>query len=411
MVYKKRSSCAICKKNKSLHSILNYNEVPLAGDFPKKEEIGQCLKFNLELLFCDNCCLLQTNSIIDPDILFKDYRYMSSVGLSSHFNQVAAYLVDTFKLNKNSNVLEIGSNDGVLLKPLMEKNINCIGIDPAINICERAKQKGCNVVNDYFNIENVNKYKFNNQFDLIVSNNCFAHIENIHSIVEGIKMALKKDGFFVFEVHYVKNLIEQLQYDNIYHEHLYYYSLTALNNLFKSYKMSIIDYEEIPIHAGSIRVVVKNNGNITEKVLLKLQQEHDEGMDNLKWYLEFADKVKNHIELIKNTIYNIKKEGNTIIGYGASGRANMICNLCNFNSNIINYIIDESEERSGRYISGTDIPILSLEHLDKPDYILIFAWNYAKMIINKLNNPKFKYIVAFPEIKIITDSKEIVHGI
>ncbi len=216
--YKKRSSCACCG-NTSLKNVISFGEVPLAGNFPKKEELPTVKKYELSLMFCESCALLQTDSIIDSDTLFKDYRYMSSIGLSNHFTSVASLYKNRFNLDNKSNVLEIGSNDGVLLKPFDDLGINAVGVEPATNIHEVAKLKGCNSINDYFGAQSVKKYFKQGQFDLVVANNCFAHIDDIHSIVEGVNYCISDNGHFVIEVHYLKNLIEGFQFDFIYHEH------------------------------------------------------------------------------------------------------------------------------------------------------------------------------------------------
>lgn len=407
-IYKVRKKCAVCD-NTELKSIMEYGLVPLAGDFPAKSELEKDRKFNLNVQFCDKCTLLQTDSIIDADALFKDYRYMSSIGLSGHFTGVAKIIKDRFNPSK---VLEIGSNDGVLLKPLQDLGIDCVGVEPAVNISQVAKDKGCNVINDYFNEEAVDKYDLDSKFDVAVSNNCFAHIDDIKSIVKGVKKALKPGGKFIVEVHYVKNLIEQLQYDNIYHEHLYYYSLTALNNLFNQFDMTIIDFDEIPIHSGSIRVVVENTYTAHPvKVIKRLDDEKEWGITSIDWLNNFGDDVRNHISVIKDTLTKLKNEGNKICGYGASGRANMICNLADITPDVVEYIVDESPERAGRYIAGTHVPIVNKEHLDndenKPDYIMIFAWNFSKMIIDKLKGNGYKYIIAFPTMKVIENYEEL----
>ena len=407
--YKKRNKCAICN-NKNLNTIIKYGEIPLAGDFPTKEDFSNEKKYNMDLQFCTNCSLLQTDSIIDSQILFTDYRYMSSIGLSNHFINVAQHLQNKFKLSESSKILEIGSNDGVLLEPLQNLGLNPIGIEPAVNISKIAKDKGCNVINDFFNEENSLKYFDKNQFDLIVSNNCFAHIDDIHSIVKGVNILLKNNGHFVIEVHYVKNLINQLQYDNIYHEHIYYYSLNSLDNLFSQHGMTIVDFEEIPIHSGSIRVTVLNSS--IEKPLhvsQKLELEKYEGLTELEFFKNFGVDVDNHKELIYNNLINLKSQGYKIAGYGASGRANMLCNLANLDSTIIDFIVDESPERCNRYIAGKHIPIVSKDYLlnNKPDFIMIFAWNFSKMIIEKLNGNGFKYIIGFPEFKIINDYSDL----
>jgi len=407
-IYKIREKCAVCD-NTELKSIMEYGMVPLAGDFPSKTELLNDRKFNLNVEFCDKCSLLQTDSVIDADILFKDYRYMSSIGLSGHFKSVAEMIKEKFNPKK---VLEIGSNDGVLLKPLQDLGIDCVGVEPAINISQVAKDKGCNVINDYFNEEAVEKYNLDSKFDLAVSNNCFAHIDDIKSIVKGVKKSLKPNGKFMVEVHYVKNLIEQLQYDNIYHEHLYYYSLNALNNLFSQFDMTIIGFEEIPIHAGSIRVIVENDKiDCPLNVSKRLKEEEKWGLTSIDWLEDFGDKVRNHISTIKNTLTELKSKGHKICGYGASGRANMICNLAEITPDIVEYIVDESPERAGRFIAGTHVPIVDKSHLDgdeeKPTYIIIFAWNFSKMIIEKLKGNGYKYIIAFPTMNIVESYEEL----
>ena len=407
-IYKVRQKCAVCDNTK-LNSIMEYGLVPLAGDFPSQTELLSDRKFNLNVQFCTQCGLLQTDSIIDADTLFKDYRYMSSIGLSGHFTQVAKMIKDRFNPNK---VLEIGSNDGVLLKPLQDLGVDCIGIEPAINICQVAQDKGCHVINDYFNEEAVEKYSLDSQFDVAVSNNCFAHIDDIKSIVKGVKKALKPGGKFIVEVHYVKSLIEQLQYDNIYHEHLYYYSLTALNNLFNQFDMTIIDFDEIPIHSGSIRVVIENALTAHPiKVIKRIDEEKEWGITSIEWLNDFGDKVREHISVIKNTLKDLKSKGYKICGYGASGRANMICNLAEITSDIVDYIVDESPERAGRFIAGTHVPIVDKTHLDEdasqPQYIIIFAWNFSKMIIDKLKGKGYKYIIAFPTMNIVESYEEL----
>lgn len=408
-LHKKRKECAICG-NKDLKTIIEYGEVPLAGDFPSKDELDVERKFNMDLLFCEECCLLQTDSVIDADALFKDYRYMSSIGLSKHFTEVANFLKTKFNLDSGSKILEIGSNDGVLLKPLQDLGLNPIGIEPAVNISKVAVDKGCNVINDYFNENNAKKYFGDDGFDLIVSNNCFAHIDDIHSIVSGVHKLLKEDGHFVIEVHYVKNLIEQLQYDNIYHEHIYYYSLNALHNLFSKYGMTIVDYEELPIHSGSIRVIVSNKHlPIQNKIADKLSLEEANGLTSLSYFKNFSDNVYAHTKTIREELVKLKEQGFKIAGYGASGRANMLCNLANLGPDLIDYIVDESPERCGRFIAGKHIPIVNKQHLldDHPDYIMIFAWNFSKMIIEKLEGNNFKYIIGFPTLQVVEHYSEL----
>jgi len=409
-VFKKRTNCGICNTPvKYMNTILKYGKVPLAGEFSLKPDSSELGKFDLNILHCEICGLVQTDSIIDAHTLFDDYRYMSSIGLSKHFTEVASYLVENFNLNEYSRVIEIGSNDGVLLNPLRKLGIHPVGIDPAKNISQIAIDNGNEVIIDYFNEETSKKYWKDDEVDLVFAANCFAHIEDIRSVVKGIQRILKPWGHFVFEVHYVKPLIEGLQYDNIYHEHIYYHSIKALNNLFLNCgsQLQIVNVEEIPIHSGSIRVTCeKIPENIWE------WYDYEENID----YENFSKEVLNSYTDNSNYIRDLANDGMKIVGYGASGRANMMCNICGLRSDIINYIVDESPERAGRYIAGTDIPIVPLQHLlddeKKPDIIFIFAWNFAKMIIKKLNSLgaeewEIMYYIPLPKAKFISSNSDI----
>jgi SAM-dependent methyltransferase len=405
--YKKRTCCAICG-NKHTNTILDYGPTPLAGEFLNEDQLGKEILYPLSFEFCSECSLFQTDSIIDPDILFKDYRYLSSIGLSKHFEQVSQYLVDTFGLDDKSSVLDIGANDGVLLRPLMNRNINAIGIDPAINITQEARNSGCSIITDYFNSESVQKHFEKESFDVITCMNCFAHIDDIHEIVRGVKYALKPHGHFVIEVHYIKNLIDQIAYDNLYAEHIYEYSLNSLRYLFNMHGMTIVDFEELPVHAGSIRVIVSKASGAEESAKVK-EQLRDEKLSNLTsldGFISFSKRVQEHSAALYDLINDLNKRGKKIIGYGASGRANILSHVARLDANLIQYIVDESPERYNRYLSKTHIPIYDKKYLDndpvKPDYILIFAWNFSKMIIGKLQDNNYTYIIPFPVPHIVS---------
>jgi SAM-dependent methyltransferase len=404
--YTKRKYCAGCDDTDFL-SVLSLGEVPLAGVFPLKEELEIENKYPLNLLFCKKCSLVQTDSFIEPQILFEDYRYISSVGLSNHFKEVASILDDRYDV-KGKNILEIGCNDGVLLEPLSKLGANVEGVDPAKNIVKLAKDKGLIVYEEYFNDETFGGEEFKSKYDLVLSNNTFAHIPDIQSVVRGVKHVLKPNGDFIFEVHYLQSLIDGKQWDNIYHEHIYYHSITGLNNLFQKYGMTIVDFEEIPIHSGSIRVTVANRNTYkSPKVLDRIELE-SKTISNVEYLRNYGEDVRNHITNFNDTIKELKKN-HSIAGYGASGRANMFCNLTDLNSNIVKFIVDESPERCGRYIANTDIPIVDVETLKNSDVdlLIIFAWNYSKMIIEKTQFKKFKYLVAFPTIQIVDTYEEL----
>lgn len=393
--YTKRINCASCNST-YLETIYNFGIVPLAGYFPSEEEKNIPSQYPLEFQICNSCSLVQTDSTISPDILFKDYRYISSVGMQPHFNTYANWLIENQNINPNTKILEFGCNDGPLIKALNSKGIKVLGVDPAKNIVLKAQKEGLNIINDFFNIEFVKNNQLENQFDYILSSNSFAHIENIQSVIEGVKLALNTQGKFIIEVQYLVDLIDKFQFDFIYHEHLFYYTLTSLKNLFKPHNLSILDFEFIPIHSGSIRVII-GKGESNPKVLKQIEKE--------KNYLnlnKFGEKIENALSNLDFKIKELKSQGKKIAGYGASGRANMIVNTLNLTPNKIDYIVDESPERADRYMANTLIPVVAPNQLktNPPDYILIFAWNFSSMIIEKTKDLGIPYIIPFPEVKI-----------
>ena len=404
--YSKRLSCGSCGSD-SFETILDLGDVPLAGYFPTKEQLKDESKYPLSLVVCKKCKLVQTDSVINPQLLFEDYRYLSSIGLSNHFNEVAKILDERYSV-KGKNILEIGCNDGVLLEPLKKLGAIVEGVDPAVNVVKLARDKGLDVHNNYFNDTTFGGDDFGSKYDLVVSNNTFAHIIDVKSVIRGIHHVLKPGGDFIFEVHYLKSLIEGKQWDNVYHEHIFYYSITALRNMFQKHNMTLVDFEEIPIHSGSIRVTVTNRNTYeSPKVLDRIELE-SQTIGKVSYLKKYGDDVKKHISEFNETIEKLSRKY-TIAGYGASGRANMFCSLTNISKDIVKFIVDESPERCGRYIANTEIPIVDVETLKNSDVdlLIIFAWNYSKMIIEKTQFKKFKYLVAFPKVQVVDTYEEL----
>ena len=401
MEYTSRTNCAGCD-NSNLKTILDLGSVPFVGEFPIQSELDNQTRWDLKLVFCEDCTLVQTDSLINPKVAFKDYKYLSSVSLSEYFNNVADILDKKYNV-KGKDILEIGCNDGVLLEPLCRLGAIAVGVDPSESV-EVAKQKGLDVHRGFFSYDS--HVTFENKFDLVLSNNAFAHIIDIHDVVKGVNHVLKPDGEFVFEVHYLKSLIADNQWDNIYHEHIYYYSLTALNNIFKQYDMTIIDYEIIPIHSGSIRVTVRNSKEETPQRVLDKMDLESITICNLTYLNQYSIDVKQHISDFNKMFNNLNQK---VVGYGASGRAGIFCSMTELDVDDIEFIVDESPQRCGRYLSGTKIPIVDLEHLknSKVDVIFIFAWNYSKMIIEKTKHLNCKYLVVFPTVQLVESYEEL----
>ena len=404
-----KDNCRVCK-SKDLIQFLDLGIMPSAGGFLKKEDISKEKLYPLNVYFCRNCGLVQILDIIPAKELFLDYRYLSSatITLSKHFQDLAKKIKERYNLNKDSLVVEIGSNDGVFLKPMSDLSIKTLGFEPAKNIAKIAENKGLDIVNDFFTEENAKKAAEKGKADIIVASNVFAHIDDLDDVMKGIKAILKGTGVFVFEVHYIVDLIEKIQYDTIYHEHLCYYSVKSLQHLMERFGMEIIDVERIPIHSGSIRVCAMNKDKEKIKDIVKelLELENDRGLHEKESYTKFSEEVKKKRKELITLLRRLKEQGKKIIGYGAAGRGTILLNYCKIDASILDYIVDISPERAGRFMPGMHIPIVTPNKIKeiKPDYALILAWSYTKEIMNK--EKEFiekggKFIIPLPEVKIV----------
>lgn len=409
--YRHNETCRFCGSSAVLR-FLKMGNMPLAGGFLRKEDIAGEKLYPLDVYLCSECKLVQLLDVVPREVLFGEYFYMSSTTktLTRHFKDLAKLFSDKF-LDDGSFVVEIGSNDGVLLSPLKELGIRAVGFEPSRNISKIAAEKGLDVVNDYFTCKTAAEAaKRMGKADLVSASNVFAHIEDLHDVVEGVDEILKENGIFVFEVHYLLDIIQKMQYDTIYHEHLYYHSLTALTSFFREHGMEIFDVQRIPIHEGSIRVFVKREGDKkhekTSEVTNLIEIERKAGLDVQGTFVQFGQDVASHRTKLVSMLRKLKAEGKNIIGYGAPGRGNTLLNYCGIGKDILDYVTDESPTRQGKFIPGMHIPIVSPANIvkTKPDIALMLAWSYRKEILEK--EKEFvknggKFIVPLPEPKII----------
>lgn len=368
--------CRFCK-SRELKLFIDLGETSLAGEFLDKKDVGKEREFPLKVYECQNCSLVQLVDSVPRELLFQSF--LSSVAMKKHFEDYAKELCDRF-LKKGDFVVEIGSNDGVLLKPLKKMGMRVIGIEPVKYIVEIARNNGIHTIHSYFTSDLAQNIR--GRADMVLANNVFAHIEDLDDIMKGIKIVLKEDGIFAFEVHYLLDLVEKFQYDTIYHEHIYYYSIASLAPFLKKYEFEIFEVKRIPTHSGSIRVYAK--------------QLPRRRIDDFKYYVENQKK-----ELV-SLLSALKSQDKKIIGYGAAGRANTLLNYCKINTKYIDYIVDESPLRYGKLTPGTHIPVVRPSKEDfKADYIVILAWNYKDAILEKMKGFKGKFIVPLPTIEVI----------
>ena len=395
------NNCQACGcQNLSL--VHDFGQVALAGYFPKVGETK--LPFlEMQLLFCDKCSLYQVNPNIDDDFLFADYRYVSSIGMSDHFFDLAKWWVKIEKPDINSKILEIGCNDGPLLHALNSLGFEPIGIDPATNIIQNSRYKEINVIEDFFNSSSIEKYKELQDLDYIFSSNSFAHISNINEIAKSISIALNKNGKFILEVQSFAELVKKNAFDFIYHEHKYYYTILSLENLFNKYGLFLIYGTMIASHGGSFRLIfskTKSKINSELNKLIELENSVDLSIPGISSAINRFEFEINKTRLFLKELYN---KNIKVVAFGASGRANMILSALGAYKEYIDFVLDESPERIGREMAQFDICIKSFSDFnpDTAEYLLILAWNYSDIIIKKWSNSKTKFIVPLPKFKLV----------
>lgn len=404
--------CRICK-NEKLKTFLSLGTTPLANSFLSKEDLKKEEKrFPLELCFCDNCKLVQLTFIVPSEDMFSNYVYLSSTTktFQKHFSEMAEHITKSFSLSKNSLAVDIGSNDGILLKGFQKSDVQVIGVEPAANVAKIAEENGVETINDFFN-ENVVReiIKRKGKADVITATNVFAHIDDIDSVIENVKYLLKDEGIYVIEIQYFVDTIEQMTFDNIYHEHMSYYTLTSLDYFFKKHDMKVFRVERVPTHGGSLRVFTAKNSSmhkVHQSVRKLLEYEKNIGIDNFETYRKFGEKVYSVKEKLINYIKNIKKQSKTIAAYGAPAKGNTLLNFCSIGKDYIEYIVEDNPLKQGLFAPGTHIPVVNPKMLDDktPDYILILAWNFADEILSKTKKyaeKGVKFIITLPEPRIV----------
>lgn len=410
----KKFQCRFCSSSKII-KIIDFGSVGLAGGFLLPENFENEEKHPQQLYFCEDCYLLQIINRVDAKLLFKDYFYFSSAisTLRKHFREYAEEITKEFLIPESSVVLEIGCNDGILLKPFIELGVKkVIGVDPSTNVISTIKDPDIITYNDFLT-ENLSKkiIQQHGEVDLICANNVFAHINDMKDVTRAIKLLLKPSGVFIFEVHYLGSLIDEVQYDMIYHEHIYYYSLLTLQKFFLEFDLEIFNIKPIPIHGGSMRYYVRHSGKLKDKkISLKLinleKLEYQKGYHKKSTFINYAKEVDSTRRNLMSLLKGIKKEGKSIVGYGASGRANTLIQYCGIDNAYLDYIIDDAPMKQGYFSPGSHLKIFSRKILEEetPDYILIFAWSFFNEIIEK--NITFlrkgvKFIIPLPKVKIV----------
>jgi len=387
--------CGACHSS-NLSQVYDFGKVPLAGYFPIKGSEDKNFLLSMQLLLCNKCSLVQISPDVSDAILFSDYRYLSSVGMQEHFNQFANWFSKELNPSRNSKILEIGCNDGPLLQALSEYGYNPKGIDPASNIVKVAEAKNFEVINDFFNLSCLEKYNLRNSQDIVISCNSFAHISDISGVANAVSQTLKPNGKFIVEVQSILDLIKNNSFDFVYHEHKYYYSIKSITSLLNQFGLYLIDGMKISTHGGSYRLTFSKNFQSKSPNLVEMVREEDNESISIEVIIARIEIFMNQINLTRKFLRKCKKEGKRVVGFGASGRANMLLQYLGAEAGIIETVFDESAERIGRNMGFTNIPIISFSKMPNEQYdaVVILAWNYATRVLLKI--PKRTATVAIP---------------
>lgn len=407
--------CRFCL-GKKLKDFIDFGYVPLAGGFLKSaHQMRKEKHYPFSVCICTSCGLVQGRYVVNKSILFEDYFYRSSaIGtLTSHFEVYADELAEIVKNPQDKFVVEIGSNDGVFLRPLAKLGFKVLGVDPAKNIVESLNQRETPTICAYFGQRAASKIvKTQGQADIIVTSNSFAHIDDMHDVMRGVVTLLKKNGMLCIENHYLGTLLKEFQYDMMYHEHMSYYSLLSLSSFFALYDMEVFDVKPIPMHAGSMRYYVqfKNAGGRKKSPELYslLRKENRLKLADFNTFKSFAQKTDKARKALMEFITKEKTAGKRFVGYGASGRATMMMSYCGINSDHLDYVVDDAPAKLGSFMPGSHVPIRSSQILSdpkkRPDYCLLFAWSFAQEIMKK-QKPYLKqggkFIIPLPSLKIV----------
>ena len=383
-----------CKiTNKAIEPFMTFGKMPIANGFIEKKNFDKEFFFEMEVGFSKDLSLFQLNDHPKPELMFNEkYPFFtgSSEYMKEHFRKFSQYLKNNY-LGSNSKLIEIGSNDGTLLKNFIDQKDNILGFEPSKNVADLAKADGVPTTNEFFNSENASKYKnFLGKTDAIFASNCICHIPDLNNLIKGIDLLLSKSGAFIFEEPYLGSMFEKTSYDQIYDEHIYMFSLLSISKIFSLYDFELVDALPQNTHGGSMRYIIKRKGNTKQsKQLLNLiDKEKINSLDTIESCLNFKKNCELSRSKIVKKINELKSNDKKICGYAATSKSTTILNYCQIDNSQIDYICDTTHEKIGKYSPGTHIPIVAMDHFynNQPDAAYLFAWNHKEEIFKKEKN-------------------------
>jgi 2-polyprenyl-3-methyl-5-hydroxy-6-metoxy-1,4-benzoquinol methylase len=405
--------CRFC--NKPLQYLfLSLGSSPLSNSYLTEEQVHQKeISYPLDVYVCEHCFLVQLKEYETPENIFGDYAYFSSYSDTwlKHAKDYVDKMVELFKIDAQSYIIEIASNDGYLLQYFVEKGIPALGIEPARNVAEVARKKGIPTESVFFGAETAKRLASEGrQADLLLGNNVLAHVPDVNDFVEGLKILLKPQGVVTMEFPHLMRLMEETQFDTIYHEHFSYFSFLIVEKIFHTHGLTLFDVEELPTHGGSLRIYAKhekdNTKPISESVYQLKQKEINAGYADIRHYLDFDKKVKAVKKDILKFLMQAKEKGKRIIGYGAPAKGNTLLNYCGIGTEFIDYTVDRNPYKQGHFLPGSHIPIEEPDKIKetKPDYVFILPWNLKEEIMEQMafiREWSGKFVIPIPKIEVM----------
>jgi SAM-dependent methyltransferase len=394
-------------------TMVDLGETPLANAYvPSDQASSYEPRFPLHVYVCSTCFLVQLPAHETPDAIFGDYAYFSSFSQSwlDHCERYAEAMIERYDINPTQRVVEIASNDGYLLKFFKARGIPVLGIEPAANVAAEAQANDIPTLVEFFGTESAKGLaNARKTADLLVANNVLAHVPDLNDFVEGLRMALKWTGVLTIEFPHLLKLIEQNQFDTIYHEHFSYFSLTTAERVLKVHDLRIFDVEELPTHGGSLRIHAcrdENERETTANVGRIKADEAEAGLQNIQTYRDFGQRAAAVGRDLRDFLSSAKRAGKTVAGYGAPAKGNTLLNYCGIGPDLLPYTVDVSPHKQGRLLPGSHIPV---EHPDviaerKPDYVLVLPWNLKDEIVSNMAHVRDwggKFVVPIPDVRVL----------
>lgn len=396
------------------HLMVDLGMSPLSNAFLNSEQLHHMEPFYpLRAMVRESDFLVQLDHFAEPENIFHDYAYFSSYSDSwlAHAKAYVDMAAERFKLDAQSQVIELASNDGYLLQYFVEEEIPVLGIEPAANVAAVAQEKGIPTLVQFFGVDTADTLARNDQqADLLIGNNVLAHVPDLDDFIGGMKIVLKADGVLTMEFPHILQLIQNNQFDTIYHEHFSYFSFLTVEKLFALHGLTLFDVEELPTHGGSLRIYgchsERADTAISERVIQLRSKELQAGLDCLETYLDFGRQVQKTKRQLLQFMIAAKEEGKTIVGYGAPAKGNTLLNYCGIRSDLLTYTVDRSPHKQGLFLPGTHIPIYTPQKISetKPDYVLILPWNLKNEIMAQMAYIREwggQFVAPIPEVEVL----------